>query len=235
MSRVGDETTIEISEEGLRIRGLTDSHVMFYEFKINTDLFIDYELDEPFKVVVDSDMLSNIMKRGGTDNVKLEIDSNTFYIYFISNITRKFELELIDADYDTPEPPEVDNRASIIVPSDIIKRACGDAGVVGSNKLKFKYWYDYNRFNITCKSYINRESVSLDYDVYADYAPDMEGDISSMFSLEYINIFLKYVGINDEWMLMLGNDVPLTVKIDSEDMELMFLLAPRFEEEADDY
>lgn len=223
ISSIVDEVQIQTDSEGLRLEALDRSHITYVHLELKSSLFDTYICDEPEKINIDTDELMKVLKRSkSNDRVLLTLDEGSFIITFEGEATRTFKIRLIDMEYETPVPPEIEYPTKIEVPFSLLKDSINDIDIfsdkialtVNEEKLIAAAEGDFGDASI---EYIHGERITT--------------SVKSLFSLEKIREMLKADKFSDIAEIRLGDDMPLNLSLVmvTGDGELSFLLAPRLE------
>lgn len=223
ISSIVDEVQIQTDSEGLRLEALDRSHITYVHLELKSSLFDTYICDEPEKINIDTDELMKVLKRSkSNDRVLLTLDEGSFIITFEGEATRTFKIRLIDMEYETPVPPEIEYPTEIEVPFTLLKDSINDIDIfsdkialtVNEEKLIAAAEGDFGDASI---EYIHGERITT--------------SVKSLFSLEKIREMLKADKFSDIAKIRLGDDMPLNLSLVmvTGDGELSFLLAPRLE------
>lgn len=227
VSRIVDEICIEIDSDGLRTSALDRSHISFIGFDLGMEFFTEFTLDEPLKVYVDCDELLKIIRRGKTDDTLIiSADENNITIIFDGEAKRTFTIRQIDAEYTSQSLPDVPYTLNNLpIPFTYFKDSMGDIGMCGDKLL-----IHVNETYLTFEAQGDFSEVKNEY-IHGFNIEDgfIQGNV---YSLEYINNFLKINGISDTVLISTGENNPLFLKLESNDgVKIEFLLAPRLEDD----
>ncbi len=225
ISSIVDEVQIQTDSEGFRLDALDRSHITFVHLELKASLFDEFICDEPEKINIDTDELMKVLKRSKSDDrVLMSLDEGNFIITFEGEAKRTFKIRLIDIEYESPTPPQLNHPTNIEVPFSLLKDSIQDMDIF-SDKIALKV--DSDRFIASA------EGEFGDANIEYLHGEKVEEPVKSIFSLEKVREMLKADKFSDFAIISLGNDMPLnlTLKMLSEDGELSFLLAPRIETE----
>lgn len=225
ISSIVDEVQIQTDSEGFRLDALDRSHITFVHLELKASLFDEFVCDEPEKINIDTDELMKVLKRSKSDDrVLMSLDEGNFIITFEGEAKRTFKIRLIDIEYESPTPPQLNHPTNIEVPFSLLKDSIQDMDIF-SDKIALKV--DSDRFIASA------EGEFGDANIEYLHGEKVEEPVKSIFSLEKVREMLKADKFSDFAIISLGNDMPLnlTLKMLSEDGELSFLLAPRIETE----
>jgi proliferating cell nuclear antigen len=224
ISSIIDEVILECDEEGIRLRSLDRSHITFIQLNLKNELFTEYICDTPEKISIDTTELMKVLNRlKSKDVLGLTTDEGNLIITLAGDATRTFRIKLIDLEYETPQPPNMDYNTCIELPTGILTDAMADIEVFG-DKITIRTDEDYIMFNNdgefgdTEMKYLHGQSISE--------------TTRSVFALEKLKDIMKASSISDIIDLYLGDDKPLTIdfEIGNDEGKLSFLLAPRIDD-----
>ena len=220
-----DEIILECDSEGIRCRALDKSHVSFVNLELHAALFDSYNCETPEKIILDSDELIKVLKRlGSSDTLYCESDASNFILTYDGASKREFKLRLIDAEYESAQPPLIEHPVSLPLPVELLKDFLDDILLFDEN-IRFLVDEDYliascngDTGDTECR-YVHGEFVDKVY--------------RSSFSIKMLKDMLKAKSISKTCTLKLGDNLPLVLRFESMDKScsLEFLLAPRINEE----
>lgn len=206
---------------------LDKSHSRFMTVEYKAEFFSLYEVDEVESVTVFAEDLHKIIKSvNNVDNVLLETNDN----YMICKVesrngnSRVFEFVLPAEYIESPQPPSLTLPVALKLSLSDLKQGIKDLKIVGSDIVKFVV--SENQLNILAGTEI---TTNYSYNCAVDVSVDW--NMSSMFSLGYIEQLLKFEKINKTVELKLGNDYPLVYSFEDDIMgvKVSGLIAPRLE------
>jgi proliferating cell nuclear antigen len=219
------EVQILASKDGLTLDALDKSHIVFVHLELKPDLFDEYKVDELMKVNVDTYELINVLKRAGKDDtIELGADEDYLTLIFDGEARTTFKIYLIDMEYESPSPPELDYSVEVELPFLLLKDAVKDVGIIANKVI----------FNVdTDKVIISGEGEFGDVRKEYVHGEEVKEEVVVMGSLENIKEVTRADKFSDTVVLKLGNELPLNfiLKMPSDEGELSFLIAPRIESE----
>ncbi len=225
ISSIVDEVEIQTDSEGMRLDALDRSHITFVHLELKSDLFDEFICDVPEKINIDTEEFMKVLKRAKSrDKVILSVDEGNLIITFEGEATRTFKIRLIDMEYDTPVPPQLEHPTSVQIPFSLLKDSINDIDIF-SDKILLKI--DSERFTASADGEFG--DASIEY----IHAEKVNEEVKSLFSLDKIREMLKADRFSNVAEISLGNDMPLLLSLEmvTGDGELSFLLAPRLETE----
>ena len=223
-----DECKLNFTEDGLTINALDKSHITFIMVDYDKTLFDSYQCEEPESIIIDTDKLMKIFKRvKGDDILFLETDNSNLIIKFQSESSRQFRISLIDEEYDTPIPPNIEYPLSIKLPNYIIKDSLDDSKLFGGN-IVFTTDEDYLHICSQTASGVFGGS-HLKY----LHGENINASVRSGYSIEKLIDIFRASKLSKTCTISLGDDLPLSVmfEVPGERASISFLLAPRISED----
>ena len=225
ISSIVDEVQIQTDSEGFRLDALDRSHITFVHLELKSSLFDEFVCDEPEKINIDTDEFMKVLKRSkSTDRVIMSLDEGNFIITFEGEAKRTFKIRLIDIEYESPTPPQLNSPTKFEIPFNLLKDSIQDMDLFSD---KITLMVDSEKFRASA------EGEFGDANIEYIHGEKIDTEAKSVFSLEKIREMLKADKFSEEAEINLGTDIPLYLtlrRVDGEG-ELSFLLAPRIESE----
>jgi proliferating cell nuclear antigen len=225
ISSIVDEVQIQTDSEGFRLDALDRSHITFVHLELKSSLFDEFICDEPEKINIDTDEFMKVLKRSkSTDRVIMSLDEGNFIITFEGEAKRTFKIRLIDIEYESPTPPQLNSPTKFEIPFNLLKDSIQDMDLFSD---KITLMVDSEKFRASA------EGEFGDANIEYIHGEKIDTEAKSVFSLEKIREMLKADKFSEMAIINLGTDIPLYLtlrRVDGEG-ELSFLLAPRIESE----
>ena len=217
---------IKVDNEKLSISLLNDSHVAFYSLEIARMFFGDYEIkDGGESVLVFVEDLYKILKFANKDDM-LCLETNESYLVCKlehDNNRRVFELPLADEDYTSATPPSIDYDGVFDVLLDDLRQPYLDLDkIVKTDRFKI----------ITQNQTMSVVAPADSMTQYNQTIPiDVDCNCNVIVNTSYINDILKLNRISNVVTLYLGNGIPLSWNMQSQDefVKVSGLIAPIIE------
>lgn len=166
-----------------------------------------------------------VLKRSkSTDRVIMSLDEGNFIITFEGEAKRTFKIRLIDIEYESPTPPQLNSPTKFEIPFNLLKDSIQDMDLFSD---KITLMVDSEKFRASA------EGEFGDANIEYIHGEKIDTEAKSVFSLEKIREMLKADKFSEMAIINLGTDIPLYLtlrRVDGEG-ELSFLLAPRIESE----
>ena len=225
ISNIVDEVVLECDSEGMRLNALDRSHITFINLELKASLFDEYVCDVPEKLNIDTNEFNKVLKKCKTSDIlKLSVDESNVIVIFEGDATRKFNLQLIDLEYESATPPMIEHPVTLNIPTEVLKNALSDMELFSDN-LTFTVTPDY--------LLISTDGSSGDAEVSYIHGENVSEVCKSKFNIDKIKAMMEADSLSEQCELGLGEDIPLelTFKLVTGDGELSFLLAPRLDQE----
>ena len=223
MSRLVDELTIKIDGNGLYAQAMDRSHITYIGLEIKKDFFDEYEIDEPGEISINLDEVLNILgrhKKG--DILRLNANEDILAPKFMGDGIRRFDLKQVEPKYIKTNRPSVDfSIIDLELPFDFFKNTIDDLSLV-SNKFKLK-------INDTHIIFECNGTFSNIKSKFKHNNPGMGIINGNFYSLNFIKNFLYINKVSSIIKISTGEDLPLFLKLENDNVMVNFLIAPRLE------
>ena len=154
----------------------------------------------------------------------MSLDEGNFIITFEGEAKRTFKIRLIDIEYESPTPPQLNSPTKFEIPFNLLKDSIQDMDLFSD---KITLMVDSEKFRASA------EGEFGDANIEYIHGEKIDTEAKSVFSLEKIREMLKADKFSEMAIINLGTDIPLYLTLRRVDGagELSFLLAPRIESE----
>jgi proliferating cell nuclear antigen len=216
-SRWRDELTLRLSNEGLRIREMDDSHVALLELELPREEFEKFEVEGPINVTVEVDKFLNALRRTSDKNglLRIEVTDEEVRLLYPHSMRRS---EIPRLNLAAEEPPvlkfslparvELDVRTLQLMLRDVASRKQGGRKrvkiAVGDSNIAFRSEEEYGGCHEMCLRAGDPNVFEI------SNSGDSLDEVRSTFSLEY----LKRV-VSNRWRRVrfhLGDERPLILE-----------------------
>jgi len=223
ISELVTEVRIKFNEYGMSINAIDPANVAMINFRMPKSAFSQYESgDEVLGINLDN--LKQILKRcSSVSSLILENKDNLLVINIQDRIKRNFTLNLIEIENEEKGFPELEYSSKIELSSIDFVASIEDCAVIGD---ACSFIIKDNNFIIEAKGLNSARS-----EFSADEAKIEAENCKSRYSLEYLQKFMKGAKLCEKSIIQFANDHPLKLDFKRDNMELLFLLAPRVEVE----
>ena len=220
-SSLNEECILRVNEDGLGINIMDINHTGMVFFSLSKEEMRSFEFDEEQKIGVRTDDLSKILKRIGKSDITIQ--RKLSHCIEISGNNKHYEITLVQTETiekDSPAAPKIPTNTPVIIPYADFKECVEDVLfitemgnlTVEEGVISFKGEDEGKKCTTT---YMN-ESIKT------------EETIKGTFDLKYIDNALKTVPSSSKITLNIGNNSPLCVTFEGENMGVLkYYLAPR--------
>ena len=223
ISELVTEVRLKVNEHGMSIVAMDPANVSMVGFKLPKKSFSQFEVGNEV-LGINLDSLKRILKRCGINSsLVLEKKENMLNIQIHDRIRRNFNLSLIDIDSEDKEMPNLEFSSKVEINSIDLIDSVEDCAVVAD---ACSFIVKDEKFIIEAKGLNSAMS-----EFSGDEATITAENCKSRYSLEYLQKFMKGAKLCDKTILNFANDHPLKVELKTENMDLIFILAPRVETE----
>ena len=226
LSKIVDEISFKITEEGVRAVALDPAQVAMIEITLPPDNFTEYEVDGEVSMGVNVNNVLKILKRGRKGDrltIDVEVDRVTWSI--IGGVIKRYKV--MNLDVPTPEIPEasLEFNVRVVLLADPFKNALKDAEAV-SDTLELDA-SSPDLFIIRgvgptiAETKIGSESPALiEYEV--------SSPSKSQYSIDYIKHVVSLVRVADTVNIEFSSDMPLRMEFTLPPSgKVIYLLAPK--------
>ncbi len=213
------EAVMHFTSEGVKIRSVDPSQVVFVDFFAPKQFFVEYKVASPdIPVPVNlSEMVKVLSRIGAEYSLTMSVEDVEMRIIARSpkGVTREFVLPLIDVSEQVPPVSEI-HGARVIVPGRILKDAIKDVGLFASSVL----------FQVVGGKVILEGKGSTGASKVVLSGIRVEGsDVASRYSLPYLLNISKFLPVDEDVTLIFSTDSPLKISFRLGEVTLSYLLA----------
>lgn len=225
-----DEAKFKLTADGIYGRTVDPAHVGMIDFKIDKNVFDEYQCDKDIEIGIDLERLNSILRIAGSEDMIsfiYEKEDGRMTVN-IGNLTRKLAL-LETAEMPDTKIPSLDLPAEIGIPINEIWQAIRAAEAISDH---IKLIADQEGFQMIAEG--DTDIVELKLVKEQLYHLKCDETVKSMFPLDYLSDMIKVAkGKTEEGRLLLGNNFPLKLEFNMAEkaITIVYLLAPRIESE----
>jgi proliferating cell nuclear antigen len=225
------EGLFQLTEDGIKLVAADPAMVALVDFKLEKDVFEEYELDEETKIGLNLENLYSILRRAGSDDtITFKVDEDSKFQIIMEGVsTRNFSLPILNlSEDDIPSTDDLDFSFEAELTASILESAIKDAMVVSDSVT---ITADSDKITISAEG--DQSNVDFELTSDAEDVIEMEGgDAHSMFSLDYLSKMIGAKKLSDTVTVKMGQDFPVRTEfVIPDEANLSFVLAPRIEEE----
>ena len=224
ISELVTEVKIKATKNGLSLTAVDPANVAMVHFRMPSDLFSEYKVDNDEVLGINLDNLKAVLRRCKPgSSLILQKNDNTLKLSIHDRIKRDFSLALLDIDVEEKTLPEWEFNSVIKLNSDSLVEVLEDCSVVSDSCT---FIAEPSRFIV--------EAFGL-HSARAEFSSDEvelhSANSSARFSLEYLNKFAKGSKISNKAHLSFSDNHPMRLDFPTGNVMLSFVLAPRIEQE----
>ncbi len=219
------EVKIKINKDGLSITALDPASVALVDLHIPAKFFSEFDINGEEIIGVNLDDLKQVLKRlSKSSSLVIEKTDNLLHLKASDTGKRSFALALINVEAEEKKLPEFDFTSVIEMNADMLSEAIDDAAIVADS---CSFETSDTAFIIEARGSLNKMRAEFSDEVSLLKA----GNDKAKYSIEYLQKFMKATKIADKVRISFKTDHPLSLKFEQDGFALVFVLAPRMEEE----
>jgi len=223
ISELVTEVKIKVDKQGMSIVAIDPANVALVAFNIPSTAFSQFEASEEV-LGISLDSLKMILRRCSPgSNLVMQTEDNLLKIEIHDKIKRSFSLALINIEAEDKAIPSLDFSSKLEISSQDFLEAVEDCSIVADScSLSSKQ----GKFTIEAKG-LNSAKNEFSQDEVK-----IEGtDSKAKYSLEYLQKFTKACKLSEKMRVNFSEDYPLRLEFSNQQIALVFILAPRVENE----
>lgn len=223
ISELVTEVKIKVDKQGLSIVAIDPANVALVALNIPSSAFSAFEVnDEVIGISLDS--LKSVLRRCSIgSSLMMQTDENVLKLEIQDKIKRTFSLALINIEAEDKAVPTLEFSAKIEMSSLDFSEAVEDCAVVAD---ACSFALKEGKFLVEAKG-LNSARNEFSSDEIK-----IEGNNSkARYSLDYLQKFAKACKLADRVRVNFSDDYPLRLEFNTQQMALVFILAPRVESE----
>jgi len=218
------EVKIKVNKEGMSLTAIDPANVAMVYFKIPSDLFSQFEVENEQVLGVNLENFKSILRRCSLgSSLTLNKEDNLLKLTIQDKIKRDFTLALIDIEAEEKEMPKWEFNSVVKMDSQSFTEVVEDCLVV-SDACTFiaspsNFVVEAHGLN-SARAEFSTDEV----EIYSDNS-------AARFSLEYLNKFIKGAKISSRVTISFSENHPMRIDFPTGNVMLSFVLAPRVEQE----
>lgn len=219
------EAMFTVNKDGISLRGLDRSRITYIDMILKVDWFDAFSCDNEQTVTIDTEQLIKVMRRVRKDDVvELSSDESRLLVTFEGSSRRTFKIIMVDMEFESPPPPDLDFSASVMIPVEEFEGGIKDAEVF-SEELAITL----DNESIKLGTIGDMGDNSLEY-LHGEKI-DLKKPVTSRYTLEKLKEIIKSKDLAEDVILHVGESFPIKIDFGSDKAFISFLLAPRIDTE----
>ena len=241
LKEVISDTNITVDETGIKILMMDSSHSCLVSLRLDAETFDEYRCDDQYHLGVNMISFFKLLKSiSSNDTITLSMDSVDIHELniVVENIEKRskteYKLKLLDINVETIDIPDVESKTIVTMPSVDLQRISRDIANL-SDVVKISA--GDNTLQISCEGGFASQCTSLgaaEHGLTFRHNGEVE-TIESEYSVRFINLFCKASSVSPILEIHIRPNYPLIMKFPISLGTLTFALAPREENNSEDY
>ena len=223
---------IQLTDEGLRIRGMDSSHVGFVDYFLSATDCAAFHVPNNCVIGISTILLAKVLgTAGGGDKMTLSMangDEKLHIAFAGESKTAKFEINTLDIEADAIELPELSYSASVRAKSADFMTAIRDLSLFADT-----IQLSLNEEGFHLRANGDQGNADLTFEPADDREMTLEGDsVDALFALKYLQTIVKNCGLLSSLMEIsfdAGQPLRAVAKFGKESHFIAYL-APKMED-----
>jgi proliferating cell nuclear antigen len=219
ISELVSEVKLKFEENGLSIVAVDPANVALVSFKLPKKTFSEYEAGNEV-LGISLDNLKAILRRAKSgSNLIMESKESVLDLTILDRVKRNFSLALIELEGEDKKMPALEFLSQVQIPPVDFCDAIEDCLIVADSCV---FIASPENFVIEASG-LNSARVEFSN----DEVKIISGNSKARYSLEYLQKFMKASKLTDKVIVNFSSDHPIKLEFKNEGFELVFILAPR--------
>lgn len=233
VSALVDETDLNASPEGIRLRSMDPSHVAMVDFELPKTAFEEYSCGEARKIRFSISGLLKLLKRIRTDE-SLEIvyddSSRKLNLILKGKILRKFTMPTLEPSGEEVPTPKVTFNSRVKLTAESLRDIVEDTQAV-SDSVKFET--TSNKLIVSAASELSNAVIELEKGNEALLEMEVSAPSKATYNLNYLAEITKAGASTSEMVeVEFSTNMPIRLGFQMpQHGQLVYFLAPRIEAE----
>jgi len=231
ITEIIDEGILKFTLKGLEFVSADRAVVAVAAFSMSKDLFKKYSVTEDVSVGLNLEEFLSVLKRiKPNESVAFEVNDGQFIMTSVGKYKRTFTLPILNISEEETPPIDklTDFKASFELSTEVLQDAITDATLF-ADSITFIAKKDALILKASTDSKNTEMVLTPDDEGLKNY--EVNEDVKSNYSLDYLKKMIKAGKISDNIKIYLSSNYPMKINFTAPGVKLGFILAPRFEEE----
>lgn len=208
-----EEGTFTYNDEGVSFKSLDSSHIAYIHLDLDSKDFDYFETDDDGELHINLINMSQFLKCL-KNNQSLTMKNNDDVLSLIfenpdEKTYSKFDMRLLDLDYEEAELPEIEFDVKIVMNSNKFLEICKDLSILKDEIIKIKN----NDKTILFKVNGDMGKALIRVEVNENIKKiKVNNNIDVAYGLSYFNKIAKCAAVSSEVTLYITNEMPLIIK-----------------------
>jgi proliferating cell nuclear antigen PCNA len=214
---------------------MDSSRVSIFEIELPTLWFEEYEIDNPVTIGISSSMIFKVLNTREKSQEMIwtvaDTDADKLELHFTCEnkaiFDKRFELPLMDLDYELMNIPSTESQAELTIPSGTFANIINQLKLFGET-LEIKC--DEEKIEMLSLSVdLGKMAVDINIDDLTEYSINEGQTMNLSFSLSILHNICMYSKLTKEVEIKLTENFPLKLeyKLGDDGGKMTFYLAPK--------
>ena len=229
ISDLVNEARFKVTQDAIELVAMDPANVAMVIFKLLSSCFTEYDVKKDTEIAINLGNLKQVLRRASPkDMLTIELDAdNRLKITLKSNITRTFNLPIIEFEEKEQKVPDLKFPVTIKTSSSILNEAIADVDIVGESVA---FIAEPSKFTLQAEGDLNQARIEIKEDESTKVNTNSDEKIKAKYSIEYLKKMINGSKLSDEVTIQFNKDYPLKLEYKTVDkVMLSFILAPRVE------
>jgi len=228
ISDLVNEARFKVNKDAIELIAMDPANVAMVIFKLLSSAFTEYDIKEDAEIAINLGNLKQILRRAGpNDMLTLELGENKLKIQIKGNVTRTFNLPIIEFEEKEQKVPELKFPVKITMASSMLNSAVEDADIVAES---VSFEAEEKKLTISAEGDLSQAKIEIDADDNTNIEVQGSEKIKAKYSIEYLKKMIAGSKLSANVIIQFNKDYPLKVEYKVVDKVLLsFILAPRVE------
>ncbi len=231
VSKIIEEASFNISEEGFRLKAIDASRVVLVDFRMPSTSFDEFDIEKEEAVGVNLEDLAKILRRA-TKEDRLELktlEASRLSIAFIGKGTRRFVISSIQTLAEQLPELKIPFKARIRMLSTVFRDLVKDLEPIG-DAIEFIAKPDAHSLIARAEGDLAEAEIELSEDTGALLEFEAEEESRAIYTVDYLSDIVTAAQAANEVLFEFGTAIPCKIEyILPQEGRLVFYVAPRTE------
>ncbi len=229
MSKLVDSPVLNLTEEGVVAKHLTDDKVLMGVIDIPKDVLDDYEIEKPLSLKIPISDLKKVLAKAKSKNASIEISETDYGVKITIRDEKSGTRSTMNLKAEKGEPqvlkePNVKLPVSMVLEGDILKTIISDASEIGE---EVEFSAEGEEVSISTEESGKSYKAILKKDQPLKEI-NIESSSKAVYSLEVLKTVSNESSFTDTLKLSFGNNLPMKAEASTDKgAMLIFWVAPR--------
>lgn len=228
ISDLVNEARFKVNKEAIELIAMDPANVAMVIFKLLSSAFTEYDIQEDAEIAINLGNLKQILRRAGpNDMLTLELEENKLKIQLKGNVTRTFNLPIIEFEEKEQKVPELKFPVKVTTSSSILNNAIEDTDIVAES---VSFEAEAKKFTVLAEGDLSQAKIEINEDDNTKVEAEGSEKVKARYSIEYLKKMIAGSKLSANVTLQFNKDYPLKIEYKTIDkVMLSFILAPRVE------